>query len=201
MYDASLAIATGFIGLNLGQHFPTSGNHFHRWPHYLYIVKFEFGPAIEAWLRVAYPRGCWSVRGIRGHQARLYVTNYDKPLRCFDCNALWWTLFAPCWLISAPFYKVTRTRNSLCIDYIVAFCQIWLIVSWEPESVFLLHWVNNNNNNTNSKISNIDNAINGVVKCLRGSDWFARLVNEIILHICDTACCSYCIVKLQSHLK
>jgi len=74
------------------------------------VVKFEFGPAIEAWLRVAYPRGCWSLRGIRGHQARLYVTNYDKPGRCFDCNVLWWTLFAPCWLVSAPFYKVRDGR-------------------------------------------------------------------------------------------
>jgi len=76
------------------------------------IVKFDFGPAIEAWLRVAYPRGCWSVRGIRGHQARLYVTNYDKPKHCFDCNVLWWTLLVPCWLTSAPCYKVTMTYIS-----------------------------------------------------------------------------------------
>jgi len=71
-------------------------------------VQFEFGRSIEAWLRVAYPRGCWSLRGIRGHQARLYVTNYDKPQHCFDCNVLWWTILAPCWLLSAPFYKVRR---------------------------------------------------------------------------------------------
>jgi len=74
-------------------------------------VKFEFGAAIEAWLRVAYPRGCWSLRGIRGHQARLYVTNYDKPQHCFDCNVLWWTVLAPCWLVSAPFYKVRHSDD------------------------------------------------------------------------------------------
>ena len=92
------------------------------------VVKFEFGPAIEAWLRVAYPRGCWSVRGIRGHQARLYVTNYDKPIHCFDCNALWWTIFAPCWLLSAPFYKVSWYESCAMNSVIrLIFCLILIL--------------------------------------------------------------------------
>jgi hypothetical protein len=82
-----------------------------------FCLQFDFGPAIDTWLRVSYPQGCFAVRGFRGHQARLYVTNYDKPKHSLDCNILWCTLLSPCWLLSAPCYKLYRRIK--CRDLVI----------------------------------------------------------------------------------
>lgn len=64
------------------------------------------GPCIDQWLKMAYPRPCCTLGTWRNHKARLYITNHSKPEHCFDCHYLWCMLGAPCWLLSAPFYKV-----------------------------------------------------------------------------------------------
>ena len=73
-----------------------------------FCLELDFGPAVDAWLKVSYPKGCCTIGSIRGHKARLCITNYDKPEHCFDCNAIWALFLGPCWLFSAPCYKVKR---------------------------------------------------------------------------------------------
>ena len=77
-----------------------------------FCLELDFGPAVDAWLKVSYPKGCCTIGSIRGHKARLCITNYDKPEHCFDCNAIWALFLFPCWLFSAPCYKVMRMTSS-----------------------------------------------------------------------------------------
>jgi hypothetical protein len=39
--------------------------------------------------------------------SRFYITNYAKYKHCFDCNVYWCMFCGPCWLLSAPIYKVS----------------------------------------------------------------------------------------------
>ena len=71
-----------------------------------FCVELDFGPAVDQWLKTSYPKGCCTIGSMRGHKARLCITNYDKPQHCFDCNACWAVFLFPCWLFSAPCYKV-----------------------------------------------------------------------------------------------
>jgi len=73
-----------------------------------FCVMLDFGPAITAWLRVSYPRPTCTLGSVRNHKARLYITNYAKPEHCFDCSPLWYIFFSPCWLLTAPFYRLYR---------------------------------------------------------------------------------------------
>ena len=70
--------------------------------------QVDFTASIDAWLRQNYPHGCYTFGQIRRHRASLYITNRSKPQHCLDCNALWGTLLGPCWLLSAPCYKVSQ---------------------------------------------------------------------------------------------
>ncbi|KAI0228694.1 hypothetical protein LSAT2_020855 [Lamellibrachia satsuma] len=79
-----------------------------------FCIQVDFGPAIDQWLKIAYPRPCCTLGSIRNHKALLFITNYDKPKNCFDCTAIWWLLLGPCWLVSAPCYKLYR--NFKCVD-------------------------------------------------------------------------------------
>lgn len=85
-----------------------------------FCLQFDFGPSIERWLTANYPQSCYHMAAFKGHQARLYITNYQKPRHCFDCNTLWCSLFGACWLFSAPCYKVYRRLH--CKDLVVQFC-------------------------------------------------------------------------------
>lgn len=82
-----------------------------------FCVQIDFGQAIDEWLRSVYPRGCCSACRLRSHRASLYITNYTKPVRCLDCNPLWCLLLGPCWLLSAPCYKMYRFAK--CNDIVV----------------------------------------------------------------------------------
>lgn len=84
---------------------------------HLFCIQIDFGPAIAEWLKKTYPRGCCTIGSIRDHKARLYITNFRKPEHCFDCNALWYLFFGPCWLFSAPCYKIYR--HVKCSDIVI----------------------------------------------------------------------------------
>lgn len=86
--------------------------------------QFDFGPSIERWLTANYPQSCYHMAAFKGHQARLYITNYQKPRHCFDCNTLWCSLFGACWLFSAPCYKVSYfvCLKRVCLRVILV-CQ------------------------------------------------------------------------------
>ena len=75
--------------------------------HSLCISQIDFGPAIDIWLKTNYPQPCCTIGSIRSHKAQLYITNLNKPLHCFDCNAVWCLFLGLCWLFSAPCYKVS----------------------------------------------------------------------------------------------
>lgn len=83
----------------------------------LFCLQIDFGPAITKWLKTVFPRGCCTLSSIRSHKARLYITNFRKPEHCFDCNAIWYLFFGPCWILSAPFYKLYRRLK--CCDIII----------------------------------------------------------------------------------
>lgn len=82
-----------------------------------FCVQIDLGPIISQWLKTAYPRGCCTVGSIRSHKARLFITNFKKPEHCFDCNAIWCLLLGPCWLFSAPCYKIYRRIK--CKDIVI----------------------------------------------------------------------------------
>jgi hypothetical protein len=84
----------------------------------LFCVQIDFGYSIEAWLRSVYSRGYCGGFRIRNHKARLYITNYNKPEHCMDCNPIWCICLGPCWLLSAPFYKLFRHLK--CNDIVVS---------------------------------------------------------------------------------
>jgi len=84
----------------------------------LFCLQIDFGPAITKWLKTVFPRGCCTLSSIRSHKARLYITNFRKPEHCFDCNAIWYLFFGPCWVVSAPFYKLYRRLK--CCDIIIS---------------------------------------------------------------------------------
>lgn len=81
-----------------------------------FCLELDFGPALDQWMKVTYPRGCCTIGSIRSHKARLCITNYGKPQHCFDCNALWGLFLGPCWLFSAPCYKVCEPEKHLHIN-------------------------------------------------------------------------------------
>jgi hypothetical protein len=83
----------------------------------LQVCEIDFSPSVDAWLRTNYPRGCYTIGRVRRHRASLYITNCSKPQHCFDCNALWCLLLGPCWLLSAPCYKLYRRAK--CTDIAV----------------------------------------------------------------------------------
>ncbi|ESO09903.1 hypothetical protein HELRODRAFT_167721 [Helobdella robusta] len=84
-----------------------------------FCLQFDFGPSIENWLSNNYPQTFYTFKILKNHQARLYVTNFCKPKHCFDCSVLWCFLLGPCWLFSAPCYKLYRKLQ--CKDLIIQF--------------------------------------------------------------------------------
>jgi hypothetical protein len=82
-----------------------------------FCLQIDFGPSIESWLRASYPRGCYGPGHVSRHRASLYITNRTKPQHCFDCSAVWCLLLGPCWLLSAPCYKLYRRAK--CQDVVV----------------------------------------------------------------------------------
>ena len=76
-----------------------------------FCLELDFGPAVDKWLKTSYPKGCCTIGSMRGHKARLCITNYAKPQHCFDCNACWAVFLLPCWLCSAPCYKVPHWQT------------------------------------------------------------------------------------------
>jgi len=73
-----------------------------------FCIELDFAQSIAVWLRASYPRGYCSLCRVRENKARLFITNYTQPAHCLDCNLLWCLLFGPCWLLSAPCYKLFR---------------------------------------------------------------------------------------------
>lgn len=82
-----------------------------------FCLQIDFSASIDAWLKVNYPRGCYTFGQVRRHRASLYITNRTKPQHCLDCNALWCLVLGPCWLLSAPCYKLYRRAK--CTDILV----------------------------------------------------------------------------------
>ena len=69
--------------------------------------QIDLSASIDRWLKTTYRSRYCTLCRLRNHSARFYVTNYDKPLHLFDCRCtVLCALMAPCWLITAPFYKV-----------------------------------------------------------------------------------------------
>jgi len=83
-----------------------------------WLRQIDFSASIDAWLKVNYPRGCYTFGQVRRHRASLYITNRTKPQHCLDCNALWCLVLGPCWLLSAPCYKVSHI-----LSYSVGCCE------------------------------------------------------------------------------
>jgi len=83
--------------------------------------QIDVRAAIDKWLKTTYRRRYCTLCRLRNHSARFYVTNYDKPLHLFDfsCTVLC-GLLAPCWLLTAPFYKVVSSALFL---FSVVFCM------------------------------------------------------------------------------
>ena len=75
------------------------------------LSQIDFGHAIDTWLSATYKRGSNRFCRIRNHRARLYITNYDKPEHCMDCNLIWCLILGPCWLLSSPCYKVFHIKT------------------------------------------------------------------------------------------
>ncbi|ESO02490.1 hypothetical protein HELRODRAFT_161765 [Helobdella robusta] len=54
-----------------------------------FCIQINFGLAIDRWLKTYYPSGYCSSCRLKSHRAYLYITNFDKQLHIFECNALW----------------------------------------------------------------------------------------------------------------
>ena len=82
-------------------------------------------PAIDKWLKKTYRQRYCTLCRLRNHSARFYVTNYDKPLHLFDCSCTVLCAFlTPCWLLTAPFYKVL-TSSVMYMHLLI------VLTSWE----------------------------------------------------------------------
>ena len=98
--------------------------HQKRFSHvYSLHFQLDFAPALDEWLKKSYPRGCCTIGSIRSHKARLYITNHSKPEHCFDCSVIWAVLFAPCWLTTAPCYKVSWAASREKVPYGLSQCH------------------------------------------------------------------------------
>ena len=80
---------------------------------YYLLRQIDVSAAIDKWLRTTYRSRYCTLCRLRDHSATFYVTNYDKPLHLFDlsCTVLC-AAMAPCWLLTAPFYKVLYYTHS-----------------------------------------------------------------------------------------
>jgi len=84
----------------------------------VHVRQIDLSAAIDKWLKTTYRSLYCTLCRLRNHSARFYVTNYDKPLHIFDfsCTVLC-ALMAPCWLLTAPFYKVLFSVRPIITRY------------------------------------------------------------------------------------